>query len=117
MKRLLIAGLAAAQVGCAGMGAVMEYRGTPKQDFTYEKVDYRIFDRRADGKVMITPSVGNSALHGMAHGATFGGVKIDNDESRFAAVAQAYLAVDRPECKVVSGELLMMPQWEFVYTC
>jgi hypothetical protein len=71
------------------------------------------------GKVMIIPSLGSSALHGAARGATFGGVNIDDDKSRFTDVAVAYLAKDRVSqtCKIIEGKLLVTPQWEFIYLC
>jgi hypothetical protein len=69
------------------------------------------------GKVMIIPSLGSSALHGAARGATFGGVNIDDDKSRFTDVAVAYLAKDRVSqtCKIIEGKLLVTPQWEFIF--
>ncbi|HEY8034693.1 MAG TPA: hypothetical protein VIF37_03790 [Methylobacter sp.] len=68
---------------------------------------------------MVTASLGDAFLHGAARGATFGGVNIDDDQSRYSGATSAYLAKDRPSqvCKVLDGKLLMTPQWEFVYLC
>lgn len=107
--------------GCGNFGYIIKtYDSTAtRSEFDYQDETYRIFDRKDLSKVMITPSLGASALHGAARGATFGGVNIDDNQTLFTNVTTAYLAKDRSTqlCKVLEGKLLITPQWEFVYLC
>jgi hypothetical protein len=68
---------------------------------------------------MITPSFGQALRSGAIKGATFGGVNIQDDKGRFASVANDYLSKENPSklCDVKSGEMILDPQWEFVYLC
>ena len=125
MKRIIVMAVLSASTlsGCGTMGYMMGTYGATsdavRSDFDYQDSTYRIFDRKDLSKVMITSSLGDAALHGAARGATFGGVNIDDDQTRFSSATSAYLVKDRPmqSCKVLDGKLLMTPQWEFVYLC
>ena len=106
--------------GCGNMGYVIKtYGSVDKTELDYEEHTYRIFDRKDIGKVMITPSIGQAMRGGAIKGATFGGLNIQDDKGRFTSVATTYLQKDRPTeiCDVKSGEMILDPQWEFVYLC
>lgn len=124
LKKIILPVLAAAALsGCGSFGYMASTYGAfssvERSDFDYQDESYRIFDRKDLSKVMITASLGSALLNGAARGATFGGVNIDDDQSRYTSVASAYLAKDRSAqlCKVLDGKLLVTPQWEFVYLC
>jgi hypothetical protein len=106
--------------GCGSIGYVMNtYGSVDNTEIDYEGHTYRIFDRKDISKVMITPSIGQAMRGGAIKGATFGGLNIQDDKGRFTNVATAYLQKDRPSeiCEVKSGEMILDPQWEFVYLC
>lgn len=123
MFKIIIGVLAVALLttGCGNLGYIIKTYDatTTRSEFDYQDETYRIFDRKDLSKVMITPSLGSSALNGAARGATFGGVNIDDDQTRFTKVATAYLVKDRATqlCKILEGKLLLTPQWEFIYLC
>ncbi len=106
--------------GCANMGYVINtYGGMDHSEIEHEGYTYRIFDRKDLSKVMITPSLGQSIRGGAIKGATFGGVNIQDDKGRFTGVAIDYLNKENPAklCEVKSGEMILDPQWEFIYLC
>jgi len=117
----LLVFVAVTQSACGNLGYIVQTydSSTIRSDFDYQGDTYRIFDRKDLSKVMITPSLGSSALNGVARGATLFAVNVDDDKTRFTDVAVAYLAKDRtPQiCKILEGKLLVTPQWEFVYLC
>ena len=105
MKKIIIIGAVFLLTGCGNLGYIIKTYDstTTRSDFDYQDETYRIFDRKDLSKVMITPSLGSSALHGAARGATFGGVNIDDNQTRFTNVATAYLVKDRTTqlCKIL----------------
>jgi hypothetical protein len=119
MRRIIILA-ALALSGCGNMGYVMKtYNSVDNTEFDYGGHTYRIFDRKDLSKVMITPSIGQAIRGGAIKGATFGGLNIQDDKGRFTSVATTYLQKERPAetCEIKSGELILDPQWEFVYLC
>jgi len=120
-KKLLTILTSLILAGCGNLGYIVRtYDSTTvRSDFDYQDETYRIFDRKDLGKVMITPSISSSAGHGFVRGATLGSVNMDDDKTRFTKVATAYLEKDRATqlCNIQKSELLVTPQWEFVYLC
>lgn len=120
MKKLSMLMISLIVTGCGNMGYVIKtYSDVEKTEFDFEDNTYRVFDRKDISKVMITPSIGQSLRGGAIKGATFGGLNIQDDKGRFTSVATAYLKKERPSelCEVKSGEMILDPQWEFVYLC
>lgn len=122
MKKLfLFVFITLTQTACGNLGYIIKtYDSTTiRSEFDYQGEEYRIFDRKDLGKVMITPSLGSAASSGFVRGATIGIVNPENDERRYHSVAEKYLTKDRPSeiCNVNDGRLLVTPQWEFVYLC
>jgi hypothetical protein len=120
MQRLAMTAAVLVLSGCGKMGYVMDtYGSVDNTEIDFEGYTYRIFDRKDISKVMITPSIGQAMRGGAIKGATFGGLNIQDDKGRFTNVAKAYLEKERPSelCEVKSGEMVLDPQWEFVYLC
>jgi len=119
----------AAVVSCAlvmaGCGAGVQYamdnyRGVEVKNFQIEEPDgeiYRVFDKPAENRLMITPSLGTAAAYGAVSGATFGAANIDGPKPIFERAALAFLASTGRKCRVIDGYLIARPQWEFKYDC
>lgn len=111
---------ALALAGCgAGIQYIMEeYKGTEAKTFEVEGEDiYRVFDKPASNKLMITPSLGTALAAGAASGATFGAAHIDGPKPIFERAALGYLASTGRTCRIIDGYILARPQWEFKYDC
>jgi hypothetical protein len=117
MRALVVAGLALAVSGCAGFNYVMEnYNGTPTQHFTSSAgVPYRIFDKPAESRLMITPSLVASGAYGTAKGLTLGVVTPPTDQYRAAALE--FLSSTGRNCVATSVEIVYDPQTEIRYQC
>jgi hypothetical protein len=110
MKRLLFLTLFLA--GCSGMNYAMEhYNEVDPQPITYKDQSFRIFDKPTEGRLMITPTVGNSALQGL----TFGGAA--TAQNTYKQAAAAYLGATGRTCEVTEMMLVVQPQWETFYKC
>lgn len=115
MKAKLIIGAIALSImaGCSGVNyAIENYSGTkPVKFLDSEGQKFRIFDKPAEQKLMITPSLGAS----FAHGATFGSAT--TPEMKYQAAAAAYVKSTGRNCKMGDMRLIIEPQWETFYTC
>lgn len=99
--------------GCSGMSyALQEYRDVQRVDWQNAVgVDYRIYDRPMDNRMMITPSIGQAALGGMSFG-------LANQPSFvFRSAADEWLREQGRNCVVDRIELIVQPQWEAFYNC
>lgn len=104
--------------GCAGIDyAVDEYSGVPLVMFEHDDHTFRVFDKVASNKLMITPTLGNAAGVGFVRGLTLGLVDNDIPEPVFHEGASAYLLSTGRACAVSNGVLVIRPQWEFRYQC
>ncbi len=103
--------------GCAGVGAAMKYE--PKVHLVRMPDDtYRVFEHPDGNKIMTTPSLGKSAGAGAVQGITFGLADVQPPEQRHEAAARKYLDdTGRANCRIVSGYLLVKPQYEFTIDC
>lgn len=108
-----------ALVGCAQLDyAMTEYGGIKPLQFAYSGKTWRIFDRPADGRLMITPTVGDAAAAGAVEGMTLGlSGNASGSEGVFHSAALAYLKTRSKSCKIYNGALVINPQWEFFYEC
>lgn len=109
MKRLTFATLMLAVAGCSEAATIAtEYRGTPMA-FAHDGRDYRVTDRPDANKLMITPSLKDSAAYKFRPAPMFG------PELEFADAAQAFIAPRK--CQVTNARALVEPQFEVTYSC
>ena len=114
MRKALVAGIVGFGLlsGCSGMGYAMKnYSGTKADKFYSSGQKFRIFDKPAENRLMITPSFGSAMLQG----ATFGAGA--TAEISYQQAAQAYLDSTGRDCEVGDMKLVVQPQWETFYTC
>jgi hypothetical protein len=124
MRQLLcVAGVSICVAGCgAGVQyAIDEYSGIKPVEFEVLDEDmYRVFDKPAQNKLMITPSLARAMGAGALQGLTFGGADAMDTlgpKPKFEKAATGYLASTGRTCRIVDGYLVVRPQWEFKYDC
>lgn len=127
MLRFVMLGACALMLAGCGAGvkyAIDEYSGVEVKSFQITEPDgeiYRVFDKPAQSKLMITPSLGRAAGAGFASGLTFGAVSADDSlgpKPEFEKATLAYLAsTQRPNCRIIDGYVVVRGQWEFKYDC
>ena len=105
--------------GCSGINyAVENYSGVDVERFEANGQTWRIFDKPAEGRLMITPTLGKAAAVGAAQGATFGLSRGGaSPVQNFEAAANLFIKSRDASCQVTSGSLVINPQYEFFYSC
>jgi hypothetical protein len=105
--------------GCAGLNyAVENYHGVRVDEIEMPDDTYRIFDKPAENRMMITPSLGAAMGVGVTTGLTYGAADNVAPKPRFEAAALQYLREEaRGDCKVVDFYLIARPQFEIKYQC
>lgn len=94
-----------------------EYRGVPIVEVTMPDDAYRVFDKPAANRMMITSSLGSAVGQGLAAGLT-AGVAAGPPKPRFEAAAAQFLEESgRRGCRLIDTYLLARPQWEVKYDC
>lgn len=117
MKALATALLCAALSGCAGLDAALDYTGTPAMPYADIGDVWRVFDKPAEGKLMITPSLEHSGQQGAVTGVTLGAINGFLPGPVYGVAARHYLASTGRACVIVEGYELILTQWEFRYRC
>lgn len=105
--------------GCAGISYTMnEYQGVQVEEVSMPDDTYRIFDKPAANKMMVTSSLGSSAAQGFGSGLLLNAVDNTPPKPLFDAAALQYLQnTGRNGCRVVDSYLLVKPQFEVKYDC
>jgi hypothetical protein len=120
-KCVLVCILGSLAGGCTSgvQYAVSEYTGVEVKQIEVPGDDtYRIFDKPAANKMMVTSSLASAASQGFAQGLTFGAINAAPPKPRYEAAAIAWLKeTGRESCRIVDGYLIQQPQWEFKYNC
>jgi hypothetical protein len=116
-KFVKVLALALGLSGCAGLNYAMEnYKGVEVMPVEYQGHEWRVFDKPAENRLMITPSIGRSMGLGAATGLTFGAAGgIPKPELQGAA--EAWLVKTGRTCSITDGYVVASPQWEFRYAC
>lgn len=113
MKKLpLAAALTLSVAGCTGLQYAMDnYQGVPIVQQKYANQVFRVFDKPEENRLMITPSIGKSAVQGATWGAAA------TPEIFFQNAAQAFLDQSGRKCTAGDPKLIVQPQYEIFYTC
>lgn len=114
-----IIALGAALSGCTGLNYVVtNYGNVHTQYFTASNgALYRIFDKPGEARMMITPSLTKSAIHGVAKDATFGLVRPMSAVGSFRQAAAEFLQSEGRACTIDSVKIIFDPQAEVKYRC
>lgn len=116
-KNLAAIAACAALMGCAGFDQAMTYSGIDPVHFDSGDATWRIFDKPAEGKLMITPTLGNAMGQGVLKGLTFGAADTDIPKSQYQGAVEAWLKHTGRSCTIIDGYKIIQPQWEFTYRC
>lgn len=104
---------------CGGLNyAMTHYSGVDIVHFSSGGKTYRVFDKPEEGRLMITPTLGDAAASGAIQGATFG---LSGDplgpQGEFRMAANAFVKSRDKSCAVTDGAKVISAQYEFFYTC
>lgn len=102
-------------IGCAGLKEAREYRDVTIVRFMDANDNWRVFDKPAENRLMITTSLGRAAELGITNGPLFGNG--DFPKSQYQDAAAGWLAGTGRQCTITDGYVLARPQWEFKYSC
>lgn len=114
MKPILAIVALTALSGCSGVSYVMDnYGSIPRVEWrNSEGITFRVFDKPAENRLMITPSIGASAVQGLTWGAS------REPGLVYEAAANEWLAAQgRSNCRAVRTVNILDPQHEVFYTC
>ena len=121
MKKLIsisLIVLATTLSGCAGLSyAVKNYSGVDVTSFDFGGVGWRVFEKRNEGRLMITPSLGRAMSGGMKNGFAFNFSNEIDSENRFRNAAKAFIEEKHGLCRITSGKVVVQPQYEYFYEC
>ncbi len=106
--------------GCAGAQYAMQnYSGIDPISWaspTTHKA-YRIFDKPAESRLMITLSLGGAAVQGAGAGFTWGLADTRTPEVVYQDAAIEWLATTGRKCTATNASLILEPQYEIRYAC
>jgi hypothetical protein len=119
MRRIFAVALCAGLAGCASVNYIVkEYGDVPMVEVTMPEDTYRVFDRPADRKLMITPSMSTGMRNAYVNGLTLGAANNEIPRANFEAASIQFLQEHgRPGCRVIEAHVLESPQWEVSYDC
>lgn len=105
--------------GCAGASyAINEYSGVEVTSVQMPEDTYRIYDKPASSKMMVTPSIGAAALQGAGSGLLLNSVDSTPPKPLFERAALEYLkTTGRQNCRIVESYIILKPQYEVKYDC
>jgi hypothetical protein len=100
------------------LDSAMQYGGVPVQEVEAGGHPWRIFDKPAEGRLMITPSIGRSMGEGALSGLTLGAADTEIPKPDYQAAVAVWLKTRHGGvCTITDGYKLIRPQWEFTYRC
>ncbi|MDP9837617.1 hypothetical protein J2T09_002369 [Neorhizobium huautlense] len=122
MKKIAITAsvVALALSGCAGVNyAIQHYSGIKPVIWTSPTTgkSYRIYDKRAENRLMIALGLGESALQGIGAGATLGIADTRTPSVVYQDAALEWLATTGKKCEAKNISLVLEPQYEVRYVC
>jgi hypothetical protein len=105
--------------GCAELGYALDnYSGVDPVQHAYGQDTWRIFDKPEEGRMMVTSSIGAGMMAGAARGATWGlAGNLTGPMGGYRAAAEDWLAAQGRDCTILTGALIIEPQYEFWYEC
>lgn len=105
--------------GCASVNYIKDnYDGVPITSVQTKHDTFRVHDKPAENRMMITSSIGAALAGGMLSGLTLGSATGTPPTPVFEEAANKYLAeTGRAHCSVKSVALLLDPQFEAKYEC
>lgn len=116
--RLIALAISLALTGCASFSYIAEsYGNISLVEVTTRYDTFRVFDKPAEGKLMITSSLSSAMASGFAGGLLLNPTATQTPKPIFQEGAEQFLAQSGRSCRIIDGYLLVNPQWEFRYEC
>jgi hypothetical protein len=104
--------------GCTGVSYIVDnYGEAPLQKISTRYDEFRVFDKPTDNRLMITPSLGNTAGNAFVGGLLLNPTIGATPRPVYQEAVEKFLADSGRDCRVTDGYLIVEPQWEFRYSC
>ncbi len=118
IKAIAYASAAIIMGGCASVSYIVDnYSGVPIQEVETSYDTFRVFDKPAENRMMITTSIASASGQGIVGGLMLNPAGGATPLPIFREAVEKYLAQSGRACQVKDGALIAVPQWEFRYTC
>lgn len=101
--------------GCAGTPD--NYSDVAAVRFRDSDGVWRIFDKPAEKRMLVAPTVGTTLDQEFIDGLTVGMVDAYYTASQYRTAADAWLVHTGRHCKITDASDAASPQWEFQYRC
>jgi hypothetical protein len=126
MRVLLVLSLALLS-SCAGIRyATDNYSAVEVKEYAHHPTEadgqavtkhFRIFDKPAENRMMITASMSDALSMGMTDGLLFNATNSDHPSVIYREAALGFLRQSGRDCEAVETFLIVKPQWEVRYRC
>jgi hypothetical protein len=93
------------------------YRDVQLVEIATSHDTFRVFDKPAENRLMITSSLAMAAGAGAVGGLLLNPTAGATPQPVFREAVDKFLASTGRSCVVTESALLIQPQWEFRYTC
>lgn len=106
--------------GCAGASYAIDNYGKVKPElWTSPSTNkaYRVYDKPAENRMMITLSIGGAAAQGAGQGITFGLADTRTPQVVYQDAAIEWLYTKGRTCVATTTSLILEPQYEVRYNC
>lgn len=103
--------------GCAGVNTPDNYADVDAVRFRDSDAVWRIFDKPAEKRMLVAPTIGATMDQEFVDGLTFGAVNAYYSSSQYRTAAEAWLVHTGRHCKITDSSDAAKPQWEFQYRC
>lgn len=118
MRAIFISFFLLGVAGCANLDYINDQYGTvPMVIYEHGDHPYRVFDRPAESRALISASLGAAMGNGFIRGATFGILNNNTSEPLMRDALSSFLTNTGRACKIHPGHLIAEPEWEFWYEC
>ena len=110
--------MAAALGGCSSFSYLGEtYASMPSQIITTKADTWRVFDKVAEGKVLVQRDPGGAATPGVVGSLGLKPANAAAPQPDYQEAAEAFLARSGRSCRIKDSYLVVAPSWEFAYEC
>ncbi|MBX9588434.1 MAG: hypothetical protein K2X43_03960 [Hyphomonadaceae bacterium] len=104
--------------GCASFSYLGEsYSALQPQIVTTKADTWRVFDRTAEGKLLVQRNPGNPTASGVVGALGLATTNAAAPQPDYREAAEAFLAQTGRGCRIKDGYLVVAPSWEFTYEC
>lgn len=103
--------------GCAGIDTPDNYDDITVVRFRDSDAVWRIYDKPADKRMVVAPTIGATMDQEFVDGLTIGMVDSYYSPAQYRTAAETWLVHTGRHCQITDTSDAAKPQWEFRYRC